>query len=59
VIADRGYDSAPLRERWKRRGIELITPYRKNNKERSYEDGRKLRRHKRRWIIERSKALLG
>jgi hypothetical protein len=44
VIADRGYDSDPLRERWKRRGIELIAPYRKNNKERRYEDGRKLRR---------------
>ena len=50
-IADRGYDSDPLRERWKRRGIELIAPYRKNNKERRYEDGRKLRRYKRRWQI--------
>ena len=30
VIADRGYDSDPLRERLKRRGIELIVPYRKN-----------------------------
>src|ERR1039457_2792236 len=59
VIADRGYDSDPLRERWKRRGIELIAPYRKNNKERRYEDGRKLRRYKRRWIIERTNAWLG
>ena len=32
VIADRGYDSDPLRERLKQRGIELIAPYRKNNK---------------------------
>ena len=32
IIADRGYDSDPLRERFKRRGIELIAPYRKNNK---------------------------
>src|ERR1039457_7174838 len=32
VIADRGYDSDPLRERLKRRGIDLIAPYRKNNK---------------------------
>ena len=59
MIADRGYDSDPLRERWKRRGIELIAPYRKNNKERRYEDGRKLRRYKRRWIIERTNAWLG
>ena len=50
IIADRGYDSDPLRERFKKRGIELIAPYRKNNKLRRYEDGRKLRRYKRRWI---------
>jgi len=58
VIADRGYDSEPLRERWKRRGIELIAPCRKNNKERRYEDGPKLRRYKRRWKIERTNAWL-
>jgi transposase len=59
VIADRGYDSDPLRERLKKRGIELIAPYRKNNKERRYEDGRKLRRYLRRWIVERTNAWLG
>ena len=26
VIADRGYDSDPLRERFQKRGIELIAP---------------------------------
>jgi transposase len=55
VIADRAYDSDPLRERLKKRGIELIVPYR-SNKLRRYEDGRKLRRYKRRWIIERTNA---
>jgi transposase len=59
VIADRGYDSDSLRQRWKKRGIELIVPYRNNNKERRYHDGRKLRRYKRRWIIERTNAWLG
>jgi transposase len=59
VIADRGYDSDPLRQRWKRRGIELIAPYRSNNKERKYEDGRKLRRNKRRWKIARTNDWLG
>ena len=59
VIADRGYDSDPLRQRLQKRGIELIAPYRKNNKERRYEDGRKLRRYKRRWIVERTNAWLG
>ncbi len=59
VIADRAYDSDPLRERLAKRGIELIVPYRQNNKLRKYEDGRKLRRYKRRWIIERTNAWLG
>ena len=59
MIADRGYDSDPLRERLKKRGIELIAPYRKNNQERRYEDGRKLRRYKRRWIVERTNAWFG
>jgi transposase len=59
VIADRAYDSDPLRERLAKRGIELIVPYRANNKLRKYEDGRKLRRYKRRWIVERTNAWLG
>ena len=59
VIADRAYDSDPLRERLEKRGIELIPPYRSNNKQRRYEDGCKLRRYKRRWIIERTDAWFG
>jgi len=59
VIADRAYDSDPLRQRFRQRGIELIVPYRENNKRRRYEDGRKLRRYKRRWIVERTNAWLG
>ncbi len=59
VIADRGYDSDPLRKRLAQRGIELIAPYRKNNQGRRYEDGRELRRYKRRWIVERTHAWLG
>jgi transposase len=39
--------------------VELIAPYRKNNKKRRYEDGRKPRRYKRRWIVERTNAWLG
>ncbi len=39
VIADAGYESDPLRRRLKKRGIELIAPYRKNNHDRHYEDG--------------------
>jgi len=38
--------------------IELICPYRKNNQKRKYHDGRKLRRYKRRWKVERTFAWL-
>lgn len=37
----------------------MIAPYRNNNKERRYEDGRKLRCYKRHWKIERTNAWLG
>ena len=59
VIADRAYDSDPLRQRLAKRGIDLIVPYRKNSRLRRHEDGRKLRRYKRRWIVERTNAWLG
>lgn len=59
VIADTAYDSDPLRQRLRQRGIELIVPYRENRTQRKYEDGRKLRRYKRRWIVERTNSWLG
>ena len=59
IIADKGYDSDPLRERLAKRGIDLICPYRENNKKKKYEDGRKLRRYKRRWKVERTFSWLG
>ncbi len=59
VIADAGYDSDPLCERLRKRAIELIAPYRKNNKRKRYYDGCKMRRYKRRWIVERTNAWRG
>jgi transposase len=59
VIADKAYDSDPLRERLARRGIELIAPHRSNRKKPATQDGRALRRYQRRWIIERTNAWLG
>jgi transposase len=59
VIADRGYDSDPLREQLARRGIELIAPHRINRSKPPTQDGRALRRYRRRWIIERTFAWLG
>jgi transposase len=58
VIADRGYDSDALRTRFKQRGMELIVPYRKNIRNRRFEDKRKLRRYRKRWKIERTNAWL-
>lgn len=59
LIADRGYDSNPLRKALKGRGIEPIIPARSNNQKATDQDGRKLRRYKRRWIVERTFAWLG
>jgi transposase len=59
IIADRAYDSDPLRRRLAARGIELIVPHRKNRKRPATQDGRSLRRYRHRWIVERSIAWLG
>ncbi|MBZ5514899.1 MAG: IS5 family transposase [Acidobacteriia bacterium] len=59
LIADRGYDSDPLREQLAARGIELIAPHRKNRSKPRTQDGRALRRYRRRWTVERTFAWLG
>ncbi len=56
VIADRAYDSDPLRWRLLRRGLLLISPHRKNRRKPSLNDGRSLRRYRKRWKIERTFA---
>lgn len=53
LIGDRAYDSDPLDARLKEKGIELIAPHKTNRKKQKTQDGRKLRRYKRRWKIER------
>ena len=59
VIADKACDSDPLRKRLRQRGIELICPHKKNRGRPATQDGRALRRYKRRWIVERTNAWLG
>jgi transposase len=59
VIADRAYDSDPLRARLAARGIELIAPHRWNRSKPRTQDGRSLRRYKRRWKAERTFAWFG
>ena len=59
VIADKGYDSDALRARLRRRGILLIAPHRSNRHRTPPQDGRILRRYRRRWTVERTFAWLG
>ena len=59
VIADKAYDSDPLRKRLRRRGIELIAPHRGGRVRPPTQDGRALRRYRRRWTVERTIAWLG
>ena len=59
LIADRGYDSNTARTTLEDRGIEPIIPTRSNNRQATHQDGRKLRRYRRRWTVERTFAWLG
>jgi transposase len=58
VIADKAYDCDALRERLRKKGIELISPHRRNRK-RARQDRRKLRCYRRRWKVERTFAWIG
>ena len=58
LIADPGYDSNGARALLVKRGIEPIIPARSNNRVATHQDGRKMRRYKRRWIIERTNSWL-
>jgi transposase len=59
IIADRAYDSDPLRGRLLQRGMVLIAPHRKGRRKPSLNDGRELRRYRKRWKVERTFAWLG
>jgi transposase len=59
LIADKAYDSDPLRRRLQKRGIELIVPHKANRVRKPTQDGRLLRRYRKRWKIERTNAWLG
>jgi len=56
LVYDKAADSDPLRKRLRRRGTDLIAPHRNNRIKRRTQDGRKLRRYRRRWKIERTFA---
>lgn len=58
LVGDRAYDSDPLDTLLQTEGIEMIAPHRANRKKPKTQDGRKLRRYRRRWKIERFFAWL-
>lgn len=58
LIGDRAYDSDPLDERLAQMGVEMIAPHRTGRIKPKTQDGRKLRRYKRRWKVERFFAWL-
>jgi len=58
LIADRAYDSDPHRRAMRARDIELISPHRKHRTRSAKQDGRPLRRYRKRWKVERTIAWL-
>ncbi len=58
LLYDGAADSDPLRDRLAARGVELICPHRSNRVRPPTQDGRKLRRRRHRWKIERTNAWL-
>ncbi len=59
LIGDKAYDSDALDERLREdEGVFLIAPHRKGRTRPKTQDGRELRRYKRRWKVERLFAWL-
>ncbi|HVK09402.1 MAG TPA: transposase [Gemmataceae bacterium] len=58
VVADKAYDSDPLRAELAEDGYILLSPHRKNRTKPRTNDGRRMRRYKRRWKVERTFAWL-
>lgn len=55
LIGDKAYDSDRLDQELAARGVEMISPHRANRQpENKTQDGRPLRRYKRRWTVERT-----
>jgi transposase len=54
VLADRAYDSDPLREALAADGYRLLAPHRRNRTRPPTNDGRRMRRYRRRYVVERT-----
>ena len=53
LIGDKAYDSDHLDEELRQQGIRMIAPHRRNRRKLRTQDGRRLRRYQRRWLVER------
>ena len=53
LIGDRAYDSDKLDEELRQECIEMISPHRQGRVKPKTQDGRRLRRYERRWLVER------
>ena len=51
LIGDKAYDSDKLDAQLNEQGIEMIAPHKSNRKKPATQDGRPLRRYRRRWKI--------
>jgi IS5 family transposase len=58
VIADKGHDSDALRDDLEAEGFRPIIPHRSGRVKPARNDGRRLRRYRHRWLIERTNAWL-
>lgn len=58
VIADKGHDSDALRDKIEDAGFVPVIPHRRNRVKPSRNDGRRMRRYRHRWLIERTNAWL-
>ena len=59
LIGDKAYDSDPLDQSLQAQGIDMIAPHKENRVKPPTQDGRSLRRYRRRWKVERLFAWLG
>ncbi len=53
IIGDKAYDSDPLDAEMATIGVQVIAPHKANRKRTQTQDGRSLRRYRRRWKVER------
>lgn len=58
MIGDKAYDSDPLDRQLAEIGVDMIAPHRENRSKKPTQDGRKLRRYRKRWKVERLFAWL-